>query len=800
MKKKKIVASLGLIVFLIIYFIIEWFRHPLPTMEGSIKIEALKEIVEVYTDEFGVPHVFAENEEDLFFAAGYIAARDRLFQLATVNLAVKGGLASVLGPKYLKSDIYFRTWKIHETAKLLVKEMDIKNRKIFDRFCDGINYRMDEVINDLPIEFKILNFKPEHWTPVIVAGYGRMMAHEMSGSWKPEIVYGAVESYFGPEKLRDLIPSEDIDNPTIASSLGDDVKGLYDNVLNSEYVQRELFGDFSADIGSNNWVVSGSHSVTGLPFLANDPHLGFSQPPRWYEIHLNGGRFNVSGVCIAGIPLPVIGQNERTAWGFTNTMVDDLDFFIIQLNKNNKDEYLYKGEWATIKKKKEVFKIKGKEDTTIYIRSTHHGPIVSDVHEMLNKTNKVLSMAWTGHWITKELDAWVGLTTMDNWEDFSNAVKDFGVPGQNIVYADVDGNIGWRPAVYVPIRKEGFSMVPRPGHDESYDWNGRVPFEDMPYLFNPKKGYISTANNRTIGTGFPYYISGLWADPSRASRIDEMLSSDEKLNLNDMKQIQLDLTSNYAKEILPHIIKHGQWTSTPGHVRALKFLNDWNYIETVESQAALIFHSINNKLIKNIYGDELGLLGPKYLEAYLGLKYITKRNLRSILKKGTSTWVDDINTKGVVEDVKVLIKRSVNQGLHDIVNQYGPNWSNWKWGKAHSVTHKHLLGDVGLLDYLFSLNVGPFLSGGSDVTPNAGGYSFNNGFNQTSGASMRRIVDFSNMNRTQMILPTGQSGLPRSKHYNDQAPLYHSGEYRTTWFDKSFIINNHELKRLRLTP
>ena len=800
MYKKKTVLVVVIMFSIVSYFFMEWLRHPLPIIEGSIKIEALKEVVDVYTDEFGVPHVFANNEEDLFFAAGYIAARDRLFQLATVNLAVKGGLASVLGPKYLKNDIYFRTWKIHDTAKLLVKKMNKKNRKIFERFCDGINHRMDEVMDDLPLEFKLMNFKPEHWTPVIVAGYGRMMAHEMSGSWKPEIVYGAVESYFGSEKLRELIPNGEVDIPTIAQNLTDDLKTLYDNVLNSEYEQRDLFGDFSADIGSNNWVVSGSRSVTGLPFLANDPHLGFSQPPRWYEIHLKGGRFNVSGVCIAGIPLPVIGQNERTAWGFTNTMVDDLDFYVIELNPENNNEYLYKSEWYPIKIKKEVFKIKGGTDTTIHVRSTHHGPIISDVHHLLNTSDKVLSMSWTGHWITNELDAWVGLTTMKNWKDFSNAVQSFGVPGQNIVYADVDGNIGWRPAVYVPIRKAGFSMVPRPGHDESYDWKGRIPFEEMPFLFNPDKGYISTANNRTIGKEFPYYISGLWADPSRASRIDELLSMKENLDINDMKDIQLDLFSNYAKEITPYIIENGQWTNSTGHARALRFLKEWNFIESIDSQASLIFHSINNKIIKNIYGDELSLLGPKYLEAYLGLKYLTKRNLRWVLNNGRSSWIDDINTKDTVENINDIIKRSVNDGLRDIINNHGPNWSNWKWGIAHSVTHKHLLGEINMLEYLFSLNVGPFLSGGSDVTPNAGGYSVHKGFNQTSGASMRRIVDFSNMNNTQMIIPTGQSGLHNSTHYKDQAPLYHSGEYRTTRFEESYIRQNDKFKKLRLLP
>jgi len=791
--------ALGIAVLLVVVFV-EWLRHPLPIIDGEIKIPSLKNKVDVYTDDYGVPHVYAKNESDLFFAAGYIAARDRLFQLSMVSLAVRGGLASVLGPEYLKTDIYFRTWKINDVAEKMINKMDEDNKRIFQRFCDGINFRIDEVVNDLPLEFKILGFKPDKWSPVTVAGYARMMAHEMSGSWKPEVVFGAVEAYFGIDKLKELFPDKGIDYPTIVHDEGIKRTHLYSNVLNSEYQIRNLFGDFSADIGSNNWVVGPSRSETGQAFLANDPHLAFTQPPRWYEIHLVGGRFDVSGVCIAGIPLPVIGQNKRAAWGFTNSMVDDLDFFIEEINPNNINEYKHENEWLLISRKKETFSIKGNPDTTIAIRSTHHGPIVSDIHPLEKESSQVLSMSWTGHWVTNELDAWVQLTTMKNWSDFSNALSNFGVPGQNIVYADIEGNIGWRPAVFVPIRREGFSMVPRPGWDKSYDWNGKIPYDEMPFLYNPPKGFISTANNRTIDEKFPYYLSGLWADPSRASRIEEMLSEDKKYTMKDMKSIQLDHTSNFSKEILPHILNNMGNSESLAHTRAKRFLEEWNHIESINSEAALVFHSITNEIIKNIYYDELSLLGENYFQTFVGLKYITKRSLRSILKGNNSSWVDDITTTYKIESLDEIIKRSAVIGVDNIIETYGPNWSNWKWGKAHSLTHKHLLGGNKYLNYLFSLNVGPYLSGGSDVTPNAGGYSLTKGFKQTSGASMRRIVDFSDLNNTQMIIPTGQSGLHDSPHYADQAFLYHSGQYRNTSFEENYIKNSGRFKHLELYP
>ena len=409
-------------------------------------------------------------------------------------------------------------------------------------------------------------------------------------------------------------------------------------------------------------------------------------------------------------------------------------------------------------------------------------------------------MKWTGHWITSELDAWVELTLMNNWDDFNSALKKFGVPGQNIVYADVDGNIGWRPAVFIPIRKMGYHMAPRPGWDKTFDWSGYVPFDEMPYLYNPPEGFISTANNRTIGNEFPYYISGLWADPSRSSRIKEVLDKEKIFSLEDMKALQLDLTSNYSKEILPFILKNAGSYQNQIFERAIKFLKDWNHIESIDSEGTLIFHSISNEIIRNIYYDELSVLGDKYFETYIGLKYITKRNLRRILKSHTNKWVDDIRTPTKIETIDEIITKSIESGIQKVVDSYGPNWSNWKWGSAHSLTHKHILGDVKILNYLFRLNVGPYLSGGSDVTPNAGGYSLHKSFNQTSGASMRRIVDFSDLNKTNMILPTGQSGLHNSPYYSDQASLYHNGKYRVTNFDKDYILNSPEFEHLTLIP
>ncbi|MBT3502860.1 MAG: penicillin acylase family protein [Candidatus Marinimicrobia bacterium] len=798
LKQISIVFSVVLVVFLVVW---QWIDHPLPQYEGEKKLSGLKNKVDVFTDNFGVPHVFAENEHDLFFTAGYIAASERLFQLSTVALAVRGELASALGDDLLGTDIYLRTWRIHATAKKMVNAMTPDNKKIFDVFCEGINTRIDEIKNDPPVEFKILGIDPPYWDPSIVAGYARMMAHEMQGAWEPEIVYGAVAAYFGKDKLAELIPGYDGSLPTIASNDYKYLKPVFDSIIEEEFTLRDMFGKHDADIGSNNWVVSGDFTESGKPLLANDPHLAYTQPPRWFEIHLNGGRFDVSGTCIAGIPIPVIGQNSKAAWGFTNSMVDDVDFFVEQINPKNKNEYKSGDKWLTIDVFEETIPLKDGSDTTIIIRTTHHGPIISDIHDLLKGKDIAMSMSWTGHWVTTEMDAWVKLNTMESWEDFSKAVKLFGVPGQNIVYADINGNIGWRPAVFVPIRKEGFNMVPRPGHDTAFDWKGKVPYEEMPYLLNPEKGFISTANNKTIDESFPYYISGLWADPSRAEQIETRLNSMDNMTVDDMKSIQLDHTSPYAQITLPYILAVETGKETGNLKRAYQFLRDWDGVEDVNSEAALVYHATMRNLVLNIYGDEMALLGNKYLEAFTGLKYLVHRKLREVLQSGQSSWIDNITTPQKTETLNEILAKSVADAVDELNNNYGVNVSNWKWGDAHSLTHPHKLSSVKFLNWLFKLDVGPFRSGGSDKTPNAGGYSFNEPYHQTAGASMRRIVDFSDMNNTQFILPTGQSGLPDSPHYRDQADMYHNGEYRTTWFNEKFIRSNKSLFRhLELMP
>ena len=796
MRNKIILIILSTVLILAYWYL----RHPLPKYAGHHSIKGLNKSVDIFTDTYGVPHIFAQNEEDLFYSAGYYAARDRLFQMSIVNFSVRGELSSALGDDLIDSDIYLRTWRIHDTAKKLVSELDPQTVSLINAFCAGINYRIQEVYNDLPIEFKLLQIKPPVWNPSIVTGYARMMAREMSSSWKPEIVFGAIENYFGKEKLKEVYPYYSVDHPTIAETGKSIDHSVFSNIMDQEFFLEELLGYNSSVSGSNSWVVSGSRTKSGKPLLANDPHLKFTQPPRWYEMHLKGGRFNVSGLCLAGIPMPIIGQNENIAWGLTNSMVDDMDFFIEKINPDNKNQYLYDGKWKDMKTVEETIPLKNNRDTTVIVRLTHHGPIITDVHSILKSESAALSMAWTGNWLTKEVDGLFGLATSKDWDDFTDAVKNYGVPGQNIVYADVNGNIGWRSAVYIPIRKEGSSLIPRPGDNPYYDWDGRVPYKEMPYIYNPESGYIATANNKVIDDSFPYYFSGLWADPSRAQQIIVRLDTMDNASVDEMKSIQLDYTSLFAKEIVPYFYSIDVEEENNKIQKSMKIFKEWDFVEDINSTGALIFHSVLRQLVIEIFGDELDLLGDKYLDAFTSMKYLHNRSLRKMLVERNSSWIDDVKTKDEVESIDEILKRAFIKGVKDIENYAGHNMKNWEWGRVHYLTHNHKVGSKKILDLIFNFNVGPYLSGGSDKSPNAGSYSFSKPYATTAGASMRRVVDFANLNQTQQIIPTGQSGLPNSKHYNDQADLYHNGDYRTTWFDEKHIRENKNFRRLTLLP
>ena len=772
------------------------FHVSLPQYSGSKQLPGVDDSVEVFFDEYATPHVFATNEKDLFYVSGYLMARERLFQLSLSAASGRGELSLFIGDDRLSSDIYLRTFGIPFIAKELDKKLDDKTRKLLFAYCQGINDWIDESENNWPIEFRILRSKPIKWKTSDVIAFSRLMAYELQQSWKGEIILGALVEELGIKYAKGLFPN-DPDDIMIATPYNN-MGAFYNKISNEERKIRSLIGMDGTVMGSNSWVINGNKTESGKPILSNDPHLGTRHPSWWYEMHLKGGKFNISGVCLPGMPIPIIGQNENAAWGFTNIMIDDMDFFIEKINPNNPNQYKHDNSWKEITIRKETIKLKSGSDTTITVRSTHHGPIITDIHGSLKNSKKQISMTWSGHFMSDELPTLIKMATIKNWDDFSDAVKTFSVPGQNIIYADINGNIGWRPAVKIPIRKNAKNLLPRPGEDSAYDWNGFVPFNEMPFLLNPKKGFIATANNKTIDDSFPYYISNQWASPSRIKRIEEMLKDKTSTNLDYMQEIQMDQKSHLALEIVNHLLKtksndNNKWLNK-GH----NILSEWDFIESPNSKGALVYHYILNALLKNIFGDEMNKIGENYLIDFVNQPMVPVRSMISLLRAPNSIWFDDINTNEV-ESKSQILEKSIVDGIRLLEKDFGNNDNNWKWSKTHTITQSHAMGSQKILNTLFNFNLGPFPSGGSSGSINKAEYKLLKDFDVAVAPSMRRIVDFNNLNETKFILPGGQSGLQNSPHYKDQSELYKLGKYRTTYFDENYIRLNIK-NRLVLLP
>jgi len=480
-----------------------------------------------------------------------------------------------------------------------------------------------------------------------------------------------------------------------------------------------------------------------------------------------------------------------------------------KVNPDNSNQYDYDGIWKEMILRDEKIPVKGGKTQTLLVRETHRGPVISDLHPLEKGGDRVISFRWTGRDMSDEVDAFLRLNTMENWRDFSEAVARFTVPGQNIIYADTKGNIGWRPAVRIPKRKGGETLVPLPGETSEYDWKGFVKSSALPSLFNPPTGIIATANHRTIPDNSPYYVSSLWHEKSRHDRISELLDGRSNLTVDDMTAIQQDVVSPFGQDIAPYFIKafENETVEEGSNLHyAINVLGEWTGGFEPESVGGLIFSTVMLELLEAVYIDEMALLGDDFFLAWIGPVgargnwAISLRNLRGILERGGSSWVDDVRTPNQVENLDEIIRRAFRSAVAELETRLGPSPGNWWWGRLHTLTHVHTIGGAKpFLDRLFGFNVGPFESGGSSTTINNGEYTLSAPFQRVVGPSFRRIVDLSDLNSTQFVLPTGQSGLPRSSHYADQASLYMSGRYRTTLIDEA-TIRNSGFQKLVLKP
>ena len=797
-KKKKIIIGIVGTVPVIALAVFLFLRYQLtksfPETTGVVSLPGLSAPVEVYRDKLGVPHIFAANDEDLMFAVGYAHAQDRLWQMELSRRAGEGRLSEAFGKYTLDFDRMFRTLGFRKLAERLEKNLHPDSRRGLAAYANGVNAFTTTHRGKLPVEFDILGITPEPWTVQHSLIIVRLMAWELNMSWWMDLTLADLVNKVGEQKAKEIFPTYPGNAPLIIPSPpGRKYPFASTDLRKIDQAYRKFFGMEGTGIGSNCWTVDGEKSFSGKPLLANDPHLTLPAPSRWYEIHLSGGGFDVAGVSLPGVPGVVVGRNRHIAWGLTNGMIDDTDFFIEKTDSLHLNQYFSDGQWHELTTREEEIAVRGANPDTLTIRETKRGPIVSDVHSyplfefQVYKTDYErrfpISLQWTGYEVSDEVLAMLLINKASDWNEFQEALCEFTAPGQNFVYADDQGNIGYWLAARVPIRKHPKPMTLSPGWTNDHDWVGFVPFDKLPHVLNPPGHEIATANNKIVDDTYPYYLTNYWEPPSRIMRIEELLKGREKLSVEDFQRMQNDVVSPHAGEIVPLILRAFEGlTPEDDQLRtALTYLRNWDDALRKDDVAASIFNAFFVKLLYNIYHDEMG---DELFNNYLLLANVPYRVTSRLLRDSSSIWFDDVRTpeREMRDDI---IRRSFTGALSELRNRLGGELKTWQWGKLHQVTFEHLFGRIPGMSRVF--NIGPFPTGGASTTINSGEYNLTRPYRQLVGPSMREIVDLSDSTGLLIVITSGESGQPLHKHYDDQAPLWLNGEYHHLSMDRSEI-------------
>jgi len=762
-------------------------RRGLPDYDATAELSGIKDEVSVYRDSYGTPHIFAQNQDDLYRAVGYCMAQDRLWQMDLLRRVCTGRLSEIFGEDFVETDLLMRSLRMPEKSRMILESSDKSLLQVAEAFADGVNQYIETQKNRLPLEFAILRYKPEKWKPehsLHLVGY---MGWDLSLSWDTEVLLDKIQRRFGEEKSKELLPDMAFYKTFVYPGFESrQVKlNLDSTLLNANRHLQEL--GLEVFRGSNNWAVSGDRSVTGKPILANDMHLGLNSPGIWYQMHQAvEGELNVTGVVLPGQPFVVAGHNDHIAWGFTNVMVDNMDFYLEKINPDNPSQYELNGKWKDMLVQNEEITIKGGKIATDELRFTHRGPVVSRFNGI---DDLAISMRWSGNDDSNEMRTLYLLNRAQNWDDFKNAMSTFKSVSQNTVYADVEGNIGLCCCAGVPIRKGGDTTALLPGWTDEYDWQGMVPFEELPHSFNPEDGFVSSANNKTVGDEYPYYISRWFALPYRIDRIREMLAGKDKFSIEDFKRMQGDQRSKLVEKIRDSIVSEVDELKNLSEMdrNTLEMLSSWDGVLVPTSPEAAVFEKFLVLLLKNLFLDELGKeLYTDFVSSPLLYEYAVHR----FFGEKDSLWCDDVRTEGVKETFASMVQKSFKDTVADLKAELGTDPKGWRWGKLHQLTLVHPLGNVKLVDWLFKFNSGPHEVGGSYHTVCYSSYPFSDPFGVTVGVSHRHIYPLDNWDESLTLIPTGVSGIPASPHYCDQTKLYVENQYHSDYFSRNLVQKN----------
>ncbi|AUJ23379.1 penicillin acylase family protein [Virgibacillus dokdonensis] len=766
-KTKLTIIIFGMITLILViaFFVVTVYLDRLvEKTEGSIQLSVLKQKVDVITDANGVPKIQAQNEHDLYAAQGYVQAQYRLFQMEMSRRQASGTISEVAGEAAVDQDKYFRTLGLRRAAEKSYDLYSDEAKEVLEAFAKGVNAYMQQAKEDntLPIEFKLMGFEPEKWTPLDSLTIGKYMAFDLGGHWEQQAFNYYLLQQFGEEKAYELFPSYPQEKPVIMKEKYVSVKDKL-----SQAIIPPAFN------GSNNWVVSGEKTASGFPMLANDPHLGLATPSIWIQMQLQTETQQVSGVIFAGVPGIILGHNEQIAWGVTNTGPDVQQLYLEKRKPYSKATFLFEGEWEKASIIQEPIAVKDGATIDYEVVETRHGPVISEFVEDSGEEN-VLSLKWTALEATTELEAILQINKAKNWESFEKGLEKFLAPAQNFVFASKSGTIAYKANGNIPVYENGKdALLPLPGWQRENEWRGYIPFDELPIMINPEKGYIATANNKITTEDYPYHISNVWAQPYRYERIAEVLESVEEITVQGMQDLQMDSFNMQAKELTPsflQLLEGGKLSKQA--TEALCLLDEWDYKDDASASQPLLFHHWHKNIEKTIYQE----IPDSMLDLFKGKGQSTDTLLRKAIKGEPSAWLE---TYGGLQQV---LLDSLQQSITELEEKYGETISEWKWGDYHRVYFEHPLSNVHpVLEYIFNQE-GPILVDGSSVTPMAASFEEETGI-VDHGASWRFVIDMATPSKGYHIVSPGQSGHVKSRWYQDQLPDWVKGNYHTTYLD-----------------
>lgn len=755
MKKALLIFSLSLICLVlgVFLFLIVYSYKSVPPIKGEVSAEGLNAEVKIVRDPWGIPHVFAQNERDLFFAWGYVHAQDRLWQMDFHRRVGFGRLSEVFGKEVLTKDKIIRNFGLKKAVLEDYKQLSAELRDLLHAYARGVNAWLDSRKFNWPPEFLLLRYRPEPWRLLDSLIIKEVMALFMCLEYQHEVFRAKLIESFGAQKALQVLEKEVL---APAHEIG-------------ELSLSELLSLPGAP-GSNDWVLAGDRTESKKPLLANDPHLGISLPSIFYEIHLSCPTLDVIGVSIPGIPVVIIGHNDTIAWGLTYSTADAQDLYIEKLNAS-KDMYFDRGEWKFLLREEQKVRVRGKKTPeTMEVLWTERGPLISP---LIIESQKPISLNWTIYEGGRTFESFYRLNKAQDWDEFKAAVSLFDAPSHNIIYADKHGNIGYHLCGRIPLRPPRAALFPYPGWVEDGQWQGFLEEEKKPSLFNPSDGFIVTANNKVIPDEFPHYVSIDWDAPFRAERISELILEEESHTIESQKKIQNDILSRKAELIFP--LLEGMEGESGVIEKAVRHLRGWDR-EMSSSEGAALFGVFMNILHEEIFQDELG----EDFKRFDLLFRRKKAGLLRILSNPRSPWFDNIKTSAV-ETREDIIKASLEKSYQWLEMAYGSP-ENWNWMELYSITFQHVLGRSPFLRFF---NHGPYAVDGRYFTVKAS-YSPDY-YRVTFGPAYRQIIDLSDFGNSVSVITSGESGHFLSRFYDDQIPLWLEEQYHPMLFNSEEI-------------